>query len=459
MYTADTSSRPNQSKNNHCQNRQEATHVNMFTHSVVVASVLASISRTQQIQRTDFDLEIESHLNGVMNSLSVTDRKKEQIKKGYEDDTDMCALKYIIMSGWPKEQTNCSKCVQLSYWNYRDEMTVQNGLILKGTRIVIPKKMKLNILERLHTGHLGQDKCKRRARATVFWPGINKDIEKMVNQCSDCIDYRARHCPEPLVPHEVPTQVWSKVGSDLFQFGNKDYLVIVDYHSNYPDVYQIHSQSSKSVITGMKESFGRFGIPDLLFSDNGPCYSSSEFEKFAEEWDFKHVTSSPMYPRSNGFSERNVKIIKDIYSKSGDKQMGLLIHRNTQLENGYTPSELNLGRRTRCNLPRHGEEDSKTIARNVAKIKTKKRQRQTYYHDRRGVRSLEPLKPGNRVRVYDSQRKWQNRATVLEHIARRSYTVQTDRGTEIRRNRRDLMKTSEQAVIHPGETPDITDTE
>ena len=155
MYTADTLSRPNQNENNHCQNRQEATNVNMFTHSVVVASVLASISRTQQIQRTDFDLEIEEHLNGVINSLSVTDRKKEQIKKGYEDDTDMCALKDIIMSGWPKEQTNLSECVQ-QYWNYRDEMTVQNGLILKGTRIVIPKKIKLNILEILHTGHLGQ---------------------------------------------------------------------------------------------------------------------------------------------------------------------------------------------------------------------------------------------------------------------------------------------------------------
>ena len=181
--------------------------------------------------------------------------------------------------------------------------------------------------------------------------------------------------------------------------------MIVDYHSNYPDVYQTPSQSSKTVITAMKESLGKFGIPDLLFSDNGPCYSSSEFEKFAEEWNFKHVTSSPMYPRSNGFSERNVNIIKDIYSKSGDKQMGLLIHRSTQLDNGYTPSELNLGRITRCNLPRQGEEDSIAIARNVAKIKTKERQRQKYYHDRRGVRSLEPLKPGNRVRVYDSQRR------------------------------------------------------
>ena len=384
--------------------------------------------------------------------------EREALAVEYEEDTDMCALKDVIMSGWPKEQTNCSECVQ-PYWNYRDEMTVQNGLILKGTRIVIPKKMKMNILERLHTGHLGQEKCKRRARATVFWPGINKDIEEMVNQCTDCIDHRARHCPEPLIPHEVPTKARSKVGSDLFHHDNKDYLVIVDYHSNYPDVYQIPSQSSKSVITAMKESFRRFGIPDFLFSDNGPCYSSSEFEKFVEEWDFKHVTSSPMYPRSNGFSERNVRIIKDIYSKSGDKQMGLLIHRSTQLENGYTPSELNLGRRTRCNLPTHGEEDSKPNGRKVAKVKTEERQRQKYYHDRRGVRSLEPLKPGNRVRVYDSQRKWQNRATVLKHVAPRSYTVQTDRGAEIRRNRRDLRKTSENAVIHPGETLEIADTE
>ena len=116
------------------------------------------------------------------------------------------------------------------------------------------------------------------------------------------------------------------------------------------------------------------------------------------------------------------------------------------------------GRRTRCNIPRHGEENSKAIARKVAKIKTKERQRQKYYHDRKGVRSIEPLKPGNRVRVYDSHRTLQNRATVLRHIALRSYTVQTDR-TDIRRNRRDLLKTSEHVLIHLRETPEITDTE
>ena len=230
--------------------------------------MLASILRTQQIQRTDFDLEIEAHLNGVMNSLSVTDRKKEQIKKGYEDDTDMCALKDIIMSGWPKEQTNCSDGVQ-PYWNYRD---CSERVDSERNKNSDPKEDETEHSRKIAQGHLGQEKCKRRARATVFWPGINKDIEKMVNQCSDCIDHRDRHCPAPLVSHSVPTQAWSKVGSDVFQLDNKNYLVIVDYHSNYPDVYQIPSQSSKSVITTMKESFGRFGIPDLLLSGNGPCY-------------------------------------------------------------------------------------------------------------------------------------------------------------------------------------------
>ena len=84
----------------------------MFTHPVE-GSVLASISLTQQIQRTYFDLEVEAYLNVVMNSLSVTDRKKEHIKRGYDDDTDMCALKYNVMSGWHREQTR--QTVQSEY--------------------------------------------------------------------------------------------------------------------------------------------------------------------------------------------------------------------------------------------------------------------------------------------------------------------------------------------------------
>ena len=92
---------------------------------------------------------------------------------------------------------------------------------------MIPKKM--NILERLHTCHLGQEKCKRRASSTVVWPSINKNIEKMVSQCSDCLNQRV----------EVPTQAWSKVGSNLFQLDNKEYAIIANYHSNYPDVYQL----------------------------------------------------------------------------------------------------------------------------------------------------------------------------------------------------------------------------
>ena len=139
----------------------------------------------------------------------------------------------------------------------------------------------------------------------MFWPGINKDIEKMVSQCSDCLDHRDRQCPEPMIPHEVPTQAWSKVGSDLFQLDNKEYVPIVDYHSNYPYIYQIPNQSSKSVIQAMKECFGRFGIPHELVSDNGPCYSSTIFKQFDKEWDFNHITSSPTYqdfkehPRKN----------------------------------------------------------------------------------------------------------------------------------------------------------------
>ena len=97
----------------------------------------------------------------------MTDRKKEEIKKQDEDDVEMCTLKETIMLQWPSEQRYCPVYIH-AYWNYRDGMTVQNGLILKGTRIVIPKKMKMNIFEILHTCHLCQEKCKRRARSSVL---------------------------------------------------------------------------------------------------------------------------------------------------------------------------------------------------------------------------------------------------------------------------------------------------
>ena len=99
-------------------------------------------------------------------------------------------------------------------------------------------------------------------------------------------------------------------------------------------------------------SFSRHGIPETLVSDNGPQYSSELFVKFAAEYNFVHVTSSPHYPRSNGHAERSVQTIKNILRKANDPLLAMLIYRSTPLPwCKLSPAELLMGRKLRTNLP------------------------------------------------------------------------------------------------------------
>ena len=88
----------------------------------------------------------------------------------------------------------------------------------------------------------------------IFWSRINQDIDRMIGSCSTCLTYRDRQTPEPLLPHLVSSRPWEKVASDLFEFDKKQYLVVVDYYSLYPEVKHIPSTSSTAVIKGMKRS-------------------------------------------------------------------------------------------------------------------------------------------------------------------------------------------------------------
>ena len=119
------------------------------------------------------------------------------------------------------------------------------------------------------------------------------------------------------------------MATDLFELETADYLLEVDYISRYVQTTQMHKTTkSTEIIKALKENFARHGIPEELRSDNGPQYTSAEFTHFAREWGFKHVTSSPRYPQSNGEVERAVQIVKSILKKEGSSQgtTGTQIH-------------------------------------------------------------------------------------------------------------------------------------
>ena len=139
-------------------------------------------------------------------------------------------MKEIIaysQSFWPDKSTLTP--TSAIYYNFRDELTYYDGILIKGSRIVIPEPMRKEILRKIHEGHQGIVKSSRRARESVWWPGINKLIQEMVKGCEICIKHHAiQH--QPLRSSEFPVAPWLEIGSDLFEFHGKNYLLAVDYY-------------------------------------------------------------------------------------------------------------------------------------------------------------------------------------------------------------------------------------
>ena len=160
-----------------------------------------------------------------------------------------------------------------------------------------------------------------------------RDIENFVRNCESCNVYQNEQVKEPLTQHEIPDRSWEKLGVDLFEFRNKNYLVTVDYYSNFFEVhtFRLCKTTSKHVIQKLRAQFSRHGIPSKVISDNGPQFSSSNFADFAKTYEFVHVTSSPGYPQSNGKAENTVKTVKRIMKKSlksGEDPFLALLHSN-----------------------------------------------------------------------------------------------------------------------------------
>ena len=143
------------------------------------------------------------------------------------------------------------------------------------------------------------------------------------------------------------------IGSDLFQVKNDHYLFTADCFSRYPEVIKLTSTTSAAVIVTLNRQFARFGIPEIVRSDNGPQYDSAEFADFAKQYGFTHQTSSPRFPQSNGFVERMVKTVKKLLQQSDDPCLALLTFHSTPLPwCNLNPTELLMGRRLRTRLPK-----------------------------------------------------------------------------------------------------------
>ncbi|XP_049268628.1 uncharacterized protein K02A2.6-like isoform X1 [Rhipicephalus sanguineus] len=313
---------------------------------------------------------------------------------------------------------------------FEQELSFVNGILLKASKVVIPKSMRQTMLEKIHAGHLA---CQERARRLVFWPGLNAEIASMVQLCPTCRKYAYKQPKEPLQMRPVPGCAWHRVGADIFSFAGDSYIVVFDALSNFPEVQKLSDMSAQSTIAALSAIFARFGVPVEVCTDNGPQFSSHEFLLFSRRYDFTHVTSSPHYPQSNGLAEKGVQVVKRILKKTADSGddfwLGLLAYRSTPLEDGRSPGELLQGRRLRANLP----DFSAVTATDVKK-----------HSQAQGGRPLPPLQKGVVVRLRDAA--WSRKAQVVGSPYPRSYLVKTEDQKLLRRNRRHLLQTGERFI-------------
>ena len=191
-----------------------------------------------------------------------------------------------------------------------------------------------------------------RARDVLFWPGMCKEFEKMVEKCTTCQEYRIAQQKEPLLPHDLPMRPWERVATDLFVWNNTNYVLVVDYYSNYFEIAQLANTRSTTAIQHIKLIFARHGIPEMIISDNGPQYSSEEFHQFSTTWGFVHKTSSPTYPQSNGFAERTVQAVKNLLTKAkaSNQNPYLSVLSYTPFQQIGSPAQLLMNRRLRTDL-------------------------------------------------------------------------------------------------------------
>lgn len=403
--------------------------------SLHLADALSRAYLNEPLQNVELlDLNLVEHM--------ISDTQLTRFAEATKEDEELSELHQVILSGWPTARSQVPVKLE-KYWNYREELTLAQGVILKGQKILVPGSLRGEMLEKLHEGHLGITKTLMRAREVLFWPGMSADVTEKIKQCSVCLESRPSQQPEPLKSHEIPPLPWAKVGTDLMYKNGRNYIITIDYYSKWPEVTLLNAMTSNAVINALKSQFARYGVPSVLVSDNGPCYSSEKFKQFAQEWYFQHITSSPGYPKSNGQSEKTVQTVKAMLEKADDPYKALLSYRTTPLDEvNLSPAQLLMGRRLRTSIPvlkkmlkpqGHDPEDV------LPKLKERQR-KQKLKHDK-STKELPQLKEGEIVRVREGKKWKPGRITQVLPLPR-SYKVETENG-EYRRNRKHLLKTGE----------------
>ena len=289
------------------------------------------------------------HWYQITHQLCARIDSLNQLRISMQEDVELSLLKHTIMQGWPSTIKEVPNVLQL-YWTFREELTVENGLIWKGTRIVIPTKKWEAFLKLIHEGHLGLNKCKVHAKDTVYWTGFNVQLERLILSCELCLKY------------SQTTQYVTRPGDNSTSMDKTCNRHISLWGSILSTDCGLHKQVSCCVqaVIHDRTACCKSVQPDILWlllaRHFGPCYPAESFTSMMKEYGINHITSFPHYLQSNGLAEKFIQIVKNLFYKvqeeGKDPFKSLLIYCNTPLPRSLQcPMQIWQSRGARSDLP------------------------------------------------------------------------------------------------------------
>lgn len=333
----------------------------------VVADLLSRSMPQQPVTYTHTDSDhIEQDMVQMLHAPLQTTVSLQELKEASELDPVLSQLRVYIQNGWPNKVPE----ELAAFSRVKQELSCWNGTcVARGLCTVIPSALRARVLAMAHEGHLGIVKLKQRCRDLVWWPGIDREIEALVKDCSACLlsGKTGHQPPPPLQPLDWPTQPWDHLQLDIcgeiqgVPHHQRFLVVVYDLHSKWPELVATGSVTSQVIIDFLDSLFSRWGLPNTITTDNGPQLTSAEFTTYLKAKGIRHIRTAYYHPQANGGVERFHQSLKNSlrahlvqgWTFTQALRHTLLHYRATQHSTtGVSPALLMLGRELHLPLDR-----------------------------------------------------------------------------------------------------------